>query len=204
MGKKPTGYDHIPPKIVKMCSNELSVTLTELINHSFETSRFSEDMKKAEIARLFKKKDDMIKVNYRPVSLLDIFSKVFEKIIAEQIMEYFKDIFDPMLYAYRMKYDTEHVLFKLIDSWKYALDNDNFVGTVLMDLSKAFDCIPHGLLITKMSAYGLGNKACEVMESYLSERYQRVKILNKRSSWTPLLKGISQGSCLGPFFLIYL
>ncbi len=102
-------------------------------------------------------------------------------------MKYLKDIFDPMLCAHRKKYGTEHVLIKLIDSWKYALDNDNFVGTVFMDLSKAFDCIPHGLLITKISAYGLGNRACEFMASYLSEKYQRVKISNKRSSWTPVL-----------------
>ncbi len=104
-----------------------------------------------------------------------------------------------MLCAYRKKYGAEHILVKLIDSWKYALENYNFVGTVLLDLSKTFDCIPHGLLITKMSAYGLGNKVCEFMASYLSERYQRVKISNRRSSWTPLLKGIPQGSCLGPF-----
>ncbi len=113
-------------------------------------------------------------------------------------MEYFQDIFDPMLCAYRKKYATEYVLIKLINSWKYALDDHNFVGTVLMDLSKAFDCIPHDLLITKMSAYSLGNKACEFKTSYLSERYKRVKISNKRSSWTPLLKGISRGSFIGP------
>ncbi len=182
-----------------MCSNELSVTLTELINHSFETSRFPEDMKKAEISPFFKKKDDMIKDNYRPISLLEIVSKVFETIVAEQLMEYFKDMFDPMLCAYRKKYDTEHVLIKLIVSWKYAFDNDNFVGTVLMDFSMAFDCIPHGLLITTMSAHGLGNKACKFMASYLNGRYQRVNISNKISSWTILLKRIPQGSCLSPF-----
>ncbi len=83
-----------------------------------------------------------------------IFTKVFETIIAEQLMEYFTSIFDNMLCAYRKIYGTEHVLIKLIDSWKYALDNHNFVGTILMDLSKAFDCIPHGLLVAKMNAYG--------------------------------------------------
>ncbi len=77
----------------------------------------------------------MIKDNFRKISLLEIFSKVFETIVAEQLMEYFKDIFDPMLCGYRKKYGKEHVLIKLIDSWKYALHNDNFVGTVLMDLS---------------------------------------------------------------------
>ncbi len=114
-------------------------------------------------------------------------------------MEYFKSIFNDMLCAYRKKYGTEHVLIKLIDSWKCALDENKFVGTVLMDLSKAFDCIPHGLLIAKMKAYGLSNYACEFMASYLSDRYQRVKISNEKSSWMPLLKGIPQGSSLGPF-----
>ncbi len=70
-----------------------------------------------------------------------------------------------MLCAYRQKYGTEHVLIKLIDSWKYALDNHNFVATILMDLSKAFDCIPHGLLGAKMNAYGLSGDACEYMSS---------------------------------------
>ncbi len=77
-------------------------------------------MKKAEISPIFKKKDDTIKDNYRLISLLEIFSKVFETIVAELLMEYFNDIFDPMLCAYRKKYGTDHVLIKLIDSWKYA------------------------------------------------------------------------------------
>ncbi len=104
-----------------------------------------------------------------------------------------------MLCAYTKKSGTELVLIKLIDSWKYAPDNDTFVGTVLMYLSKVYDCIPHGLLITKMSAHGFGNKAGEFMASYLSERYQRVTISSKKRPWTPFLKGMPQGSCLGPF-----
>ncbi len=90
MRKKATGYDNIPPKIVKMCSNELSVTLTELINHSFETSQIPEDMKRAEISPIFKKKDDMIQDKYKPISLHEIISKVFETIVAEQLMEYLR------------------------------------------------------------------------------------------------------------------
>ncbi len=196
---KATGYDNVPPKMVKICAEELSVTMTNMINYAFKNNRFPEDMKKAEIAPIFKKTDDMIKDNYRPISILSTFSKVFETIVANQLMEYFKSIFDDMLCAYRKKYGTEHVLIRLIDSWKCALDENKFVGTVLMDLSKAFDCIPHSLLITKMHAYGLSNNACEFMSSYVSDRYQRVKISNNKSSWMSLLKGIPQGSSLGPF-----
>ncbi len=116
-------------------------------------------MKKAEISPIFKKKDDMIKGNYRPISILAVFSKVFETIIAEQLMEYFKSIFNEKLCAYRTKYGTEHVIIKLIESWKFALDENKYAGTVLMDLSKAYACVPYGHLIAKMHAYGLSTNA---------------------------------------------
>ena len=195
---KSTGYDDIPPKVVKMCSEELSCTWAELINNAFKCKIFPDDLKKAEISPIYKKKDDMMKDNYRPVSILSVFSKVYETIIADQLMGYFKDIFDNMLCAYRKKYGTQHVLVKLIDSWKCALDENKYAGTLLMDLCKAFDCVPHGLLIAKMHAYGLSKNACEFMASYLSDRCQRVRISNEKSTWMPLLKGVPQGSCLGP------
>ncbi len=113
-------------------------------------------------------------------------------------MDYFKSIFNETLCAYRKKYGTEHVLIKLIDWWKFALDENKYAGTVLMDLSKAFDWVPYGFLIAKMHAYGLSTNACEFMSSYLSDRYQRVKISNVKSSWMPLQKGIQQGSSLAP------
>ncbi len=104
-----------------------------------------------------------------------------------------------MYYVHTKKYKCEYVHEQFIDPWKYALDNDKFVGTLLIDLSKAFDCIPHGLLIAKMKAYGLSDEACTFMSSYICDRYHRVKISNTKSSWTKLTKGIPQGSGLGPF-----
>ncbi len=70
-------------------------------------------------------------------------------------MEYFKSIFNEKLCAYRKKYGIEHVLIKLIDSWKFALDENKYAGTVLLDLSNAFNCAPYGLLIAKMHSYFL-------------------------------------------------
>ena len=81
--------------------------------------------------------------------------------------------------------------------WNYP--NVHTIGTVYMDLSKAFDCLPHGLLIAKLHAYGLSEAACETMFDYLQDRKQRVKISNSRSSWKQLTKGVPQGSILGPF-----
>ncbi len=195
---KATGYDTIPPKLVKMSPGENACMLTNVINKGLNMGIFPDDMKKAEISPIFKKKDDMIKDNYRPVSILIIFAKVFETMIADQLVKHFEPLFNNLLCAYRKKYGCENILIKLVDSWKQALDQDEYVGTIMMDLSKAFDCIPHGLLICKLKAYGLSDNACKLMCSYLSGRKQRVKLSDGRSSWMPLKKGIPQGSCLGP------
>ena len=93
-----------------------------------------------------------------------------------------------MMCAYRKKYGCEHVVVKLVDSWKMAFDENKYTGTLLMDLSKAFDCIPHRLLICKMRAYGLGENACKLMISYLTGRVQRVKVGEQKSGWEPLKK----------------
>ena len=86
----------------------------------------------------------------------------------------------------------------MVDEWKNALDKKYITGAVFMDLSKAFDCLPHGLLIAKCHVYGVTVPACELLTDYLSQRKQRVKIGNARSSWADLHKGVPQGSILGP------
>ena len=85
-----------------------------------------------------------------------------------------------------------------MEDWKEALDKNMFVGAILMDLSKAFDCLPHDLIIAKLQAYGVSDSSCRLMASYLSNRTQRVKIGNVVSSWAEIIKGVPQGSILGP------
>ena len=100
--------------------------------------------------------------------------------------------------AYRKAYSTQHVLIRLVEDWKPKLDNNFIVGAVLMDLSKAFDCIPHDLIIAKLHAYGLDENALVLVYSYLKKRSQSLRINNVYSLFQDIVSGVSQGSVLGP------
>ena len=92
--------------------------------------------------------------NYRPVSILNCFSKVYERFIHKNLTASVTKFLSDFISAYRKRYSTNHVLLKLIENWKAVIDSNLFTGAVLMDSSKAFDSIPHDLLITKLHAYG--------------------------------------------------
>ena len=111
---------------------------------------------------------------------------------------FFCGILSSSLAAYPRNYGCQHVLTKLIQDCKSALDKGEFVGMILMDLSKAFDCLPHRLLLCKLRYYGITDDACTLLMSYLSQRKQRVKIGRSRSYWGNLSHGVPQGSILGP------
>ena len=100
--------------------------------------------------------------------------------------------------VYRKNYSCKSVLVKMVDDCKVLLDNNHIIGVMFMDLSKAFECLYRGLLTAKLRAYGLSEHASDLIASYLSNRYQRVKIQNSRSDWRVLRKGVPQGSILGP------
>ena len=196
--KKATGFDNIPGKLLRMAHRELSIPISSLINSCLENYVFPDIMKYANVNPIFKKEDKLNKRNYRPVSVLTSLSKIYESVMNDQLSDYFVNLFDNMLSAFRKGYSCQSVLMKCIEDWKCALDNNNFVGVLFMDLSKAFDCLPHNLLIAKLEAYGLNFSSCNLIASYLSNRKQRVKIGENHSNWASLTKGVPQGSILGP------
>ena len=195
---KATGYDDIPPKLLKLGATELAPTIINLINQSIEKCRFPTALKKSELSPLYKNKDNLIADNYRPLSILPSVSKTLKKVFNQQLYDYFKHILSGLLSAFRKKYGCHHVLTRLIEDCKRALDKHMHVGLLLLDLSKAFDCLPHKLLLCKLHAYGVSRDACDLLCSYLTNRKQRVKISTVKSDWAKLIKGIPQGSVLGP------
>ena len=196
--RKATGYDNIPGRLLRIAHSELSQPLCNVINDSLSQNCFPSNMKRAEVSPVFKKADNLNKGNYRPVSVLTAISKIYEGVIYEQMYDHFVSIFDDLLCAFRKKYSCQSLLVKFVDDIKRCLDNKLIVGVIFMDLSKAFDCLSHGLLISKLHAYGLTVSACELISSYLSNRMQRVKLAGNRSDWALLRKGVPQGSILGP------
>ena len=196
--KKATGCANIPGKFLRLAHNELTTLLTSLINNCMKCGIFPEYMKLADVSPIYKKSDNLMKGNYRPVSVLTTLSKLYESTMNDQLLCHFVSILNDLLNVFRKGHSCQTLLVKCIGDWKLALDENKHVGVLFTDLSKAFDCLPHSLLLAKLNAYGLDMSACNLIGSYLSNRKQRVEIGNARSKWISLSKGVPQGSILGP------
>ena len=196
--KKATGFDHISPKFLKIGSEHLSLSLTKIMNKCVETGIYPDNAKRAVVTPLYKKSDQLAKENYRPVSILSSTSKLFEGVMCDQLINYMSPSLSNDLSAYRKLFSCNNVLVKCIEKWRKALDNNQNVGCVLIDLSKAFDSLPHGLLIAKLYAYGVSRESCLLIMNYLKNRKQAVKLGNIRSEWLDLKTGVPQGSLMGP------
>ena len=109
-------------------------------------------MKYAEVSPLFKKSEKLCKKNFLPVSILTALSKVFEKLMNDQLHAHFDNIFHELLSAFRRGYSCQSLLLKFVEDAKFALENNKYFGAIFMDLSKAFDCLPHSLLVAKLNA----------------------------------------------------
>ena len=203
--RKPSTVNNIPAKVIAENYDIISPFITKINNDCKSTSNFPAPLKCADITPAHKKEETTKKDNYRPVSILPSFSKIFERDMFDQISLYFNNVLSPFLCGFRKGYSTQHCLIVMIERWRKALDNSKLAGALLTDLSKAFDCLNHELLIAKLEAYGLDHDALTYIYSYLSDRKQRTKINNSLSQWSSIKSGVPQGSILGPLlFNVYI
>ena len=166
----------VPTKIIKETADLFTYFVLPSINASFDNDDFPTFSKNANIIPAFKKGSKNLKDNYRPISILKNILKVYERIMFKQIVEFMDPYFSKFQCGFRKGYSTQQCLIAFIEKWKSAIDQGKSFGAVLTDLSKAFDCLPHELLIAKLHAYGFSLSALRLVNSYLSNRKQRTKI----------------------------
>ena len=138
--------------------------------------------------------DPSDKANYRPVSILPLVSKVFQKIIYNHLFKYIENFLNQLLCGFRKARSTQHAHFRLLQKWQNKLNSGRFIGTILMGLSKACDYLRHDLLIAKLEAYGLDNDSLNLHLDYLTFS----KVSSAYNKWSKIRRRIPQGSILGP------
>ena len=202
---KASPKDTIPPQIIKDNCDILSHRLQLDFNVSIDNTTFPDNMKYADVTPAHKKGDRTDKSNYRPVSVLPVLSKIFEKLLFTQMNTFMDNKLSNHLCGFRKGLSPQYCLILMLEKWRTSLDNRGCSGVLLTDLSKAFDCLSHELLIAKLAAYGFEYSSLKLIYDYLSQRFQRVMINSSYSYWCEILFGVPQGSLLGPLiFNIYL
>lgn len=200
------GIDCIKASVVKAVKGEIMTPLLYLLNKSLQTGIFPDALKVAVVTPVYKKGCKNSLSNYRPVSVLTVFSKLFEKAMNNRIVEYLEkhNVLYQHQYGFRKGYSTDLALSTVVDFVVKALQEKKIVCGIYMDLSKAFDTINHSVLKQKLKHYGINGPAYQWISNYLTDRKQVININGTYSESNNLTCGVPQGSILGPtLFLIY-
>ena len=178
--------------------------LVHLVNKSFKDGKFPSILKQAKTVPLHKAGAKYEINNYRPISLLTAWSKVFDRVMYNRIYTYFETfgLFHPNQFGFRKKDSTIDAIAKLTETVHESRNCQ--VATFFIDLRKAFDTVDHQILLQKLKLYGIRGVCLRWFSDYLSKRQPCISVNNCNSSWLKLNCGVPQGSILGPLFLIYI
>lgn len=203
--KSNDAYD-INIKILNCIKYIILIPLTNLINQCIRNNVFPKFLKCSKVLPLFKSNCMDNPANYRPISIVPIFAKIFEVVLKIQITTYFENsnLFTSCQYGFRAKLSTTGAINSLINLVNKGFEANEFVHVQFLDLSKAFDCVPHDNLLSKLKCYNFSASSQKLIMSYLTDRTQFVYFNNANSRLTDIKFGVPQGSVLGPIlFLIY-
>ena len=205
---KSHGHDNLSVQMIKICGEDLAVPLKIIFDNILSTSIFPDQWKKAHVTPVHKKDDKQIVTNYRPISLLPIFAKMFEKIVFKNLYNYLIDnnLISKYQSGFRPGDSCTNQLIALVNDIHVAFNDENCleIRSVYLDMSKAFDKVWHEGLIFKLKQNGINGKLLKLLTNYLNKRKQRVVINGFESEWDDIKSGVPQGSVLGPLlFLIY-
>ena len=204
---KASGPNGLSNRILRELSSELAIPFCSLFNQSLRSSTFPGSYKEANVCPVPKKGDLSIVSNYRPISLLNSESKLFERLVFKYLFNHLQDnnLLSSLQSGFRPGDSTVNQLTFLYNTFCQALDSGKEVRAVFCDISKAFDRVLHPGLLYKLQAAGVTGDVLSWFKSYLSDRKQRVVLPSTVSEWTFIRAGVPQGSILGPLlFLVYI
>ena len=197
---KSCGLDNIDSFVLKLASDELTPSITHIVNLSITRNNFPSLWKTSKVIPLFKKEDATLPKNYRPVSLLPILSKILERAVYNQLVKYLEEnrILHPSHHGFRKNHSTTTALLEMYSSWVEAVEQDKITAVIMLDMSAAFDLVDKDILVRKLEIYGLEESSARWMDSYLSDRKQQVYLDGELSETLDVSIGVPQGSILGP------
>lgn len=205
--KKATGPDDISANMLKLCAMEVSIPLKLIYNKCITEKVFPSAWKQANVQPVHKKKSRQLKTNYRPISLLPITSKIFEKLLFDATYKFLNDndLISPNQSGFRPNDSTINQLLSITNEIYENYEDYSETRALFLDISKAFDKVWHDGLLFKLKINGISGNLLELLKNFLIERKQRVVLNGKTSEWKSLNSGVPQGSVLGPLlFLLYI